>query len=173
MSYLDVLACKTKPRRPGADSDSDDGPPPDPDEPPPPPTTKAKSKAAPEAREVQLSVKKTNDDKMAQTMGGLTQVRKGMLMKLREEAEEALEHWEYRDEDTQQAHESLDKIVSQSRTTSKFYRDVPGSWFLSACITTCIYVAIPYSIKLNERATRQARVTKPNSDQPVFPDFLL
>lgn len=136
MSYLDVLARKTKPRRHGADSDSDDGPPPDPDEPPPPPTAKAKSKAAPEAREVQLSVKKANDDKMAQALGGLTQVRKDMLIKLREEAEETWEDWDYRDSDTQQAHESLDKIVSQSReplkcdtTTSKFYRDVPGSWF--------------------------------------------
>ncbi|KZV93793.1 hypothetical protein EXIGLDRAFT_835497 [Exidia glandulosa HHB12029] len=137
MTYLDVLARKTRPRRQGgAGSDSDDGPPPDPDEPPPPPTAKSKTKAAPEAREVQLSAKKANDDKFAQSLGSLTQVRKDMLMTLRQEAEESWEDWEYCDAETKQAKESLKQLASQNpeqlkcnTTTSKFYRDVPGSWF--------------------------------------------
>lgn len=100
MTYLDVLARKSRPRRQGgAGSDSDDGPPPDPDEPAAPPPTKSKSKSAPEAREVQLSAKKANDDKFAQSMGSLTQVRKDILMTLRQEAEETWEDWEYCDAD--------------------------------------------------------------------------
>lgn len=154
MTYLDVLARKAKPRRRGgADSDSDDGPPLDPDEPPPPPTVKSKSKAEPEAREVQLSAKKANDDKFAQSLGSLTQVRKDMLMTLRSEAEEKWEDWEYCDPEvccllaltfpplmtwlqTKQAKDSLNRLASQrsealkcETTTSMFYRDVPGSWF--------------------------------------------
>jgi DNA-directed RNA polymerase-3 subunit RPC5 len=99
MTYLDVLARKQRPRRTGADSDSDDGPPPDPDEPQVPSVPKAKKKVTIDAREVQLSAKKAQDDKLQVGFNNLSQVRQEMLAQLRIETTESWQDWEYCDVD--------------------------------------------------------------------------
>ena len=73
----------------GSDSDSDDGPPPDPDEPASAPAPKKEKtrKPAEEAKEVHVSMRK-GDDKGMGAQGGLSAVRREMLMMLREEDEE-------------------------------------------------------------------------------------
>jgi len=61
-----VIRVRKSNRHSGAasDSDSDDGPPPDPDEPAPrPPSPKKEKKSAGEPREVQVSARKSSDDK--------------------------------------------------------------------------------------------------------------
>lgn len=102
LTYLDVLSRKTKRRTGGgSDSDSDDGPPPDPDDPapPPPPTKKEKEKKPTgEAREVQVSAKKSSDEKgMQPFQGGLSAVRREMLLAIRTEDEETWEDLEFCD----------------------------------------------------------------------------
>lgn len=98
LTYLDALSRKTR-RRPGggSDSDSDDGPPPDPDEPAPaPPPPKKEKKPAGEAKEVQVSARKTSDDKTAQPLqGGLSSVRREMLQAIKTEEEEAWDDLEF------------------------------------------------------------------------------
>ena len=101
LTYLDALSRKNK-RRTGAgsDSDSDDGPPPDPDEPAPPPLLpKKEKKPAGEAREVQVSARKASDDKggMQPFQGGLSTVRREMLLAIRTEDEETWEDLEFCD----------------------------------------------------------------------------
>lgn len=97
---MDVLTRKTK-RKTNADSDddSDDGPPPDPDEPAPPPAPKKEKKPALEAREVQVAVRKVADDKTAQLGGGLTTMRREMLMAIRAEEGEMWEDYVYHEEE--------------------------------------------------------------------------
>lgn len=95
---MDVLTRKTR-RRAGADSDedSDDGPPPDPDEPAPAPAPKKEKKPTGEAKEVQVSVRKTVDDKSMQLGGGLTAMRREMLMQIRAEEDERWDDYEFCD----------------------------------------------------------------------------
>lgn len=101
LTYLDALSRKNKRRTGGSDSDSDDGPPPDPDEPAPPPplSSKKEKKPAGEAREVQVSARKTADDKsgMQPLQGGLSTVRREMLLAIRTEDEESWEDLEFCD----------------------------------------------------------------------------
>lgn len=96
LTYIDNLTRKTK-RRGGADSDddSDDGPPPDPDEPVPAPAPKKEKKPTGEAKEVQVSVRKSGDDKSMQLGGGLTAMRREMLLALRAEEDERWDEYEY------------------------------------------------------------------------------
>lgn len=102
LTYLDVLSRKNKRRRGGggSDSDSDDGPPPDPDDPaPPPPLPKKDKKPAAEAKEVQVSARKSSDDKggLQPLQGGLSAVRREMLLAIRMEDEEPWEDLEFCD----------------------------------------------------------------------------
>ncbi len=87
---MDVLTRKTKRSKAGAgsDDDSDDGPPPDPDEPQQAPAPKKEKRPTGEAREVQVSVRKAVDDKGVPTGGGITSVRREMLLALRAEEDE-------------------------------------------------------------------------------------
>lgn len=96
---MDVLTRKAK-RRAGADSDddSDDGPPPDPDEPVAVPAPKKEKKAAADAKEVQVALRKTGDDKSVQLGGGLTAVRREMLSQIRAEEDERWEDMQYYDD---------------------------------------------------------------------------
>ena len=73
----------------GSDSDSDDGPPPDPDEPTSAPAPKKEKtrKSTEEVKEVHVSMKRS-DDKGVGSQGGLSNVRRDMLMVLRDEDEE-------------------------------------------------------------------------------------
>lgn len=103
LTHIDVLNRKNKRSRGGADSDndSDDGPPPDPDEPTPnsPPKEKKEKKKVGESKEVQVSVRKVTDDKGMSLGGGLTAVRRDMLMAIRAEEDEKWEDYEYHDEE--------------------------------------------------------------------------
>lgn len=67
----------------GSDSESDDGPPPDPDE---VATAPKKEKRAAEAKEVQVSARKSGDDKSFQ--GGMSAARREMLLAIRVEEDE-------------------------------------------------------------------------------------
>ena len=83
-----------------ADSDSDSGPPQDPEDPTPvTPVVKREKKPAAEAREVQVTAKKVSEDKTGaqQFQGGMSQVRREMLLMIRDETEEQWEELEYFD----------------------------------------------------------------------------
>lgn len=127
---MDVLTRKTR-RRAGADEDedSDDGPPPDPDEPAPAPVPKKEKKPTAEAKEVQVAVRRS-DDKSMQLGGGLTAMRREMLMAIRAEEDESWEDLQYFENgvrtliclpkscidlvvQTQESNEVLEKIFSQ------------------------------------------------------------
>lgn len=87
LTYLDIISRKTRRSRGGgSDSESDDGPPPDPDEVLPTVTAPKKEKKAAEAKEVQISVRKSGDDKSFQ--GGMSTARREMLLALRAEEDE-------------------------------------------------------------------------------------
>lgn len=70
----------------GSDSESDDGPPPDPEEALPVATAPKKEKKAAEAKEVQVSARKSGDDKSFQ--GGMSTARREMLLAIRAEEDE-------------------------------------------------------------------------------------
>jgi DNA-directed RNA polymerase-3 subunit RPC5 len=89
LTYLDVLSRPSR-RKPG-DSDEDeedDGPPPDPDEAPPAPAPKPKKGKAKEgeAKEITVTAKKIDDTNL---QGGLSTMRREMLIGMRKEQEEA------------------------------------------------------------------------------------
>ncbi|CAL1696083.1 unnamed protein product [Somion occarium] len=113
LTYMDILTRRSR-RRAGEDEDSDEGPPPDPDEPAPLPIVK-KEKKVPigEAKEVQVSVRKAADDKGISFGGGITAVRREMLMKIRAEEDESWEDYEFHDG---QAPESGDAFESTFAT---------------------------------------------------------
>ena len=97
LTYMDVLNRKSRRRAgDGSDDESDEGPPPDPDEPAPAPAPRKEKKPAPEAKEVQVSVRKA-DDRSAQMQGGMTAVRREMLMAIHAEEDEKWEDYEYCD----------------------------------------------------------------------------
>lgn len=103
MTYIDVLMRKNTRRsrtNDESDVDSDEGPPPDPDEAPPVPVKKDR-KAVGEAKEVQVAIKKVEDKGGQQLQGGLSAVRREMLLLLREEDEEKWEDIEYFDGEVQ------------------------------------------------------------------------
>jgi DNA-directed RNA polymerase-3 subunit RPC5 len=81
----------------GSDEDSDDGPPPDPDEPLPVLTVASKKEKKPlEVKEVQVSARKAMDDK-GNLQGGLSAVRREMLLAIRAEEDEAWQDLEFCD----------------------------------------------------------------------------
>ena len=96
LTYMDILTRKTKRRGGGgSDDDSDDGPPPDPDEPAPAPAPKKEKKPSAEAKEVQVAIRKSADDRGMSFAGGLTAVRREMLTAIRTEEDERWEEYEY------------------------------------------------------------------------------
>lgn len=90
LTYLDILSRKSR-RRAGddSDSDSDDGPPPDPDEPVPVTAAKKKEKKATagDAKEVQVSARRTDDK--GGNLSQLSNARKEMLAIIRAEQDES------------------------------------------------------------------------------------
>jgi DNA-directed RNA polymerase-3 subunit RPC5 len=88
LTYLDVLSRPTRRKASDSDDSEDDGPPPDPDEPAPAPTPKAKKEKGKEveAKEITVSAKKIDD---ANLQGGLSTMRREMLLGMRKEQEEA------------------------------------------------------------------------------------
>ena len=136
LTYIDILTRKTK-RRIGADSDedSDDGPPPDPDEPTPAPVPKKEKKAATEAKEVQVAVRKS-DDKSMQLGGGLTTMRREMLIAIRAEEDEKWEDLEYYGSEVRTRQFSLDKTSlihflrhkSLAKHLKRYSRNIRKNW---------------------------------------------
>lgn len=98
LTYMDVLSRKSRRSRAGngSDDDSDDGPPPDPDEPAPAPAPKKEKKPAGDVKEVQVAVRKTGEQGV-QFQGGLTAVRREMLMMIHAEEDEKWVDYEYCD----------------------------------------------------------------------------
>lgn len=94
---MDILTRKSKRRGAGSDDDSDEGPPPDPDEPAPAPAPKKEKKVVSgEAKEVQVSIRKTADEKGMPFGGGMTAVRREMLTRIRAEEDEKWDDYEFR-----------------------------------------------------------------------------
>ncbi|PCH33532.1 hypothetical protein WOLCODRAFT_135179 [Wolfiporia cocos MD-104 SS10] len=113
LTYMDVLNRKSRRRGgDGSDDDSDDGPPPDPDEPAPVPAPKKEKKPALEAKEVQVSVRKA-DDRSAQMQGGMTAVRREMLMAIHAEEDEKWEDYEYCDGEAEESNDAFESIFSR------------------------------------------------------------
>lgn len=99
LTYLDALNRKNRRTR-GADSDteSDDGPPPDPDEVPPSISSPPKSKGpVGGAKEVQVTARKVDEKGGQHLQGGLSAVRREMLMGIRAEEEDEWQDLAYHD----------------------------------------------------------------------------
>jgi DNA-directed RNA polymerase-3 subunit RPC5 len=98
LTYLDIMSRKSRRSRgdAGSDEDSDGGPPPDPDEPPPVQTASKKEKKPLEVKEVQVSARKAADDK-GNLQGGLSAVRREMLLAIRAEEDEVWEDLDFCD----------------------------------------------------------------------------
>lgn len=103
LTYLDALNRKSRRSR-GADSnsDSDDGPPPDPDEVPAVPAPKKDKKSAGEAKEVQVAARKAEEKGGQNLQGGLSAIRREMLMSLRAEEEEEWQALNYHGSEVRQ-----------------------------------------------------------------------
>jgi DNA-directed RNA polymerase III subunit RPC5 len=90
LTYLDALNRQSRRSR-GADSDSDSGdgsPPPDPDDVSPVSGPKKGKKSAGEAKEVQVAARKAEEKGGRDLQGGMSVMRREMLMSLRVEEEE-------------------------------------------------------------------------------------
>ncbi|KDQ63764.1 hypothetical protein JAAARDRAFT_119631 [Jaapia argillacea MUCL 33604] len=133
LTYIDLLTRKTKRSRFGADgdSDSDDGPPPDPDEEPPAPVPKKEKKPVGEAKEIQVAARR--GDGPQALSGGLSAVRREMLVAIRAEEDERWEDLEYCDGDDVESGVAFEALFSQNQEPLKcetglanFLRDIPG-----------------------------------------------
>ncbi|KAG2077158.1 hypothetical protein BDR04DRAFT_1089488 [Suillus decipiens] len=116
LTYLDIMSRKSRRSRgdAGSDEDSDDGPPPDPDEPPPPVQTASKKEKKPlEVKEVQVSARKAGDDK-GNLQGGLSAVRREMLLAIRAEDDEVWNDLDFCDGETAEGHEVFEAVFSQN-----------------------------------------------------------
>ncbi len=89
LTYLDALNRKSRRTR-GADSDSEssEGSPPDPDEVSPVAALKKGKKPAGEAKEVQVAARKAEEKGGRDLQGGMSVMRREMLISLRAEEEE-------------------------------------------------------------------------------------
>ncbi|PSR85854.1 hypothetical protein PHLCEN_2v5330 [Hermanssonia centrifuga] len=125
LTYIDTMTRKSK-RRGGAgsDDDSDDGPPPDPDEPAPAPVPKKEKKPTGEAREVQVSVRKNADEKGMQLGGGLTAVRREMLISMRAEEDESWDDYEYCDGEAPESNTIFEAVFSHSEEMLECKTDI-------------------------------------------------
>ncbi|KAG0709009.1 hypothetical protein DFH29DRAFT_979160 [Suillus ampliporus] len=104
----------------GSDEDSDDGPPPDPDEPPPVQIASKKEKKPLEVKEVQVSARKAADDK-GNLQGGLSAVRREMLLAIRAEEDEVWQDLDFCDGEVffffalpAEGHEVFEAVFAQS-----------------------------------------------------------
>ena len=120
LTYMDVFHRKNRRRANGDDdSDSDDGPPPDPDDPNPPAQVKKEPKAAGEAKEVTVSLRKTDDKGMGaqSSSSGMSAVRREMMQAIREEEDEPWQELKYCDGEVM-----VLLVFTSPALTSYFYR---------------------------------------------------
>jgi len=99
LSYLDVLSKNSRPRRPNASDDEDEeGPPPDPDDPQPAPSSpkKVKKAATSNAKEVTVAARRVGDG--SDDLGGLSSIRRELILKRRKERDEPWQALDYHDE---------------------------------------------------------------------------
>jgi len=116
LTYLDALNRKSRRTR-GADSDSDSGdgsPPPDPDDVSPVSAPKKGKKPASEAKEVQVAARKAEEKGGRDLQGGMSAMRRELLMSLRVEEEEEWQDLTYHGPESAGSAEALDAIFSQS-----------------------------------------------------------
>ncbi|KAF8559217.1 hypothetical protein OG21DRAFT_712520 [Imleria badia] len=113
LTYLDIMSRKARHSRGGgSDSESDDGPPPDPDEVLPVVTAPKKEKKAAEAKEVQVSARKSGDDKSIQ--GGMSTARREMLLAIRAEEDEPWQPVQFCDGETEDSNQVFESIFSRN-----------------------------------------------------------
>ncbi|KZT06839.1 uncharacterized protein LAESUDRAFT_652473 [Laetiporus sulphureus 93-53] len=126
LTYMDVLSRKSRRHRPGGESDeeSDEGPPPDPDEPVPAPALKKVKKPTADAKEVQVAVRKSGDDRSVQFQGGLSAVRREMLTMIHAEEDEKWEDYEYCDGEAEESNIAFEAVFSHSNEELQCTTDV-------------------------------------------------
>ncbi|KAG9314490.1 Sin-like protein conserved region-domain-containing protein [Chiua virens] len=113
LTYLDTMSRKSRRSRAGgSDSESDDGPPPDPDEVLPVVSAPKKEKKAAEAKEVQVSARKSGDDKGFQ--GGMSAARREMLLAIRAEEDELWQSVQFCDRATADSTQAFESIFSKN-----------------------------------------------------------
>lgn len=96
----------------GSDSESDDGPPPDPDDVLPVVAAPKKEKKASEAKEVQVSARKSGEDKSFQ--GGMSAARREMLLAIRAEEDEPWHPVQFCDGEVLKLYLSDDLVLSNA-----------------------------------------------------------
>ncbi|KAI0304912.1 DNA-directed RNA polymerase III subunit Rpc5 [Russula brevipes] len=134
LTYLDALSSKSRRSR-GADSDSDSGDasPPDPDDISPGTVHKKAKKAVGEAKEVQVVARKAEEKGGRDLQGGLSTMRRELLMSLRAEEEEEWQGLAYHSPESAESSEAYEaifsrgseKLESQSNITS-FLSSISG-----------------------------------------------
>ncbi|KAF9240910.1 DNA-directed RNA polymerase III subunit Rpc5 [Melanogaster broomeanus] len=115
LTYLDMMSRKSRRSRGtggGSDSESDEGPPPDPDEAPPVVAAPKKGKKPADAKEVQVSVRRLNDDKSLQ--GGMSAARRELLLAMRAEEDEPWQPVEFCDGERVESNEVFESLFSQN-----------------------------------------------------------
>ncbi|KZV75560.1 hypothetical protein PENSPDRAFT_571202 [Peniophora sp. CONT] len=123
LTYLDVLSRKSKRSR-GDDSDSDDGPPPDPDEPAPAPVAKKEKKPTGDARDIQVSARKSEDKGGQNMQGGLSTVRREMLQAIHAEEDETWINYEFKADATEESNEAFDALLSRHEEPLRCKSDI-------------------------------------------------
>jgi DNA-directed RNA polymerase-3 subunit RPC5 len=117
LTYLDALNRKSRRSR-GTDSDaeSSDGspPPPDPDDASPVSSPKKAKKPAGEAKDVQVAARKAEEKGGRDLQGGLSAMRREMLMSLRAEEEEEWQALAYHGPESAESSEAYEAIFAQS-----------------------------------------------------------
>ncbi|KAI9460905.1 DNA-directed RNA polymerase III subunit Rpc5 [Lactarius psammicola] len=114
LTYLDALNRKSRRTR-GADSDSesDDGPPPDPDEALPISTPPKAKGPVGGAKEVQVTARKVDEKGGQHLQGGLSAVRREMLMGIRAEEEDEWQELAYHGPESAESNEAYEALFSR------------------------------------------------------------
>jgi len=139
LTYLDTLNRKSRrPRGADSDSDSGDGTPPDPDEVSPVSITKKAKKPSGEAKEVQIAARKAEEKGGRDLQGGLSTIRREMLMSIRAEEEEGWQDLTYHVAESTESSEAYEALFSQSgeilesqSNITNFTSSIPGLWSLA------------------------------------------
>lgn len=115
LTYLDLTSRKSGRSRRGAGSDSDsDDYPPDPDEPAPVVTAPKKEKKLAEGKEVQVSARKLVEDRNSNIQGGMSAIRREMLLAIRAVEDEPWQAVEFCDGETEESNQVFQSIFSDN-----------------------------------------------------------
>ncbi|KAL4064956.1 DNA-directed RNA polymerase III subunit Rpc5 [Scleroderma yunnanense] len=114
LTYLDVMSRRTRRSRggTGSDSESDDGPPPDPDE--PPVVVPTREKKSLDAKEVQVSARKPGEERNGSLHGGMSAIRREMLLAIRVEEEEPWQAVEFCDAESEASNHLFESMFSRT-----------------------------------------------------------